>query len=346
MADNKTIDRKYHMNEKLRLRYNKTKTELLDLKDDVTNSVSSQLFELAKESGKGISDVERLQDALLDEADLLDEASEIFQKLYISSRQTSDEIKTRIKEAQQYERDTNRRRFLKPKPTNAMIDYAEKTKKHFAHGNTFYKLFWIFFIGCFAGVIIEMLWCLLRHGYIESRVGLIWGPFNLVYGFGALALTHFLYKYRNRSKFYSFAGGFVVGSVIEYLCSLFQELVFGSTSWDYSRVPFNINGRICVLYSVFWGILGIIWIKSIYPRLSRFILKIPNRIGKTLTWCLLVFMVLNSIASGLVVYRWSKRVEDIPPKSSLDYLIDERYPNERMENLYPNLVFKSQDNKS
>ena len=67
---------------------------------------------------------------------------------------------------------------------------------------------------------------------------------------------------------------------IEYLCSFFQEMLFGSTSWDYSNIPFNLNGRICLLYSVFWGILGILWIKEIYPRMAVWILKIPNKVGK------------------------------------------------------------------
>ncbi|MBQ8333199.1 MAG: hypothetical protein IJX93_05440, partial [Clostridia bacterium] len=56
----------------------------------------------------------------------------------------------------------------------------------FAHGLNFYKLFWVFTIGCFIGVVIETFWCLLRYRKLESRKGLVWGPFNLVYGFGAL----------------------------------------------------------------------------------------------------------------------------------------------------------------
>ena len=342
---NKDQERKYHMNEKLRLRYSKVKADLLDLEEDTTNTVTSQLRELAKETGRGISSVERLKDALLDEADLLEDASEIFSRMHTSTRQSADEIKTRIKEAEQYEKESDaKHRLFKPNPTNAMIDYAEDSTNHFARGNTFYKLFWIFFIGCFAGVIIEMIWCFIRTGHIENRVGLIWGPFNLVYGLGALALSYCLYKYRNRSPFYSFAGGFVVGSIIEYFCSLFQEMVFGSTSWDYSHMPFNIDGRICLLYSIFWGILGVLWIKEIYPRLGRSILKIPNKVGKGLTWALLVFMLIDSLASGLVVYRWSKRVEGIAPQNSLERIIDQSYPDKTMEWLFPNLEFKASDN--
>lgn len=332
--------RRYHMNEKLRLRYKSVKDDLLELEEDVTYSVRSQIKELARTTEGGISDVERLKDALLDEAELLDDASSMFYRLHKSTSDISDEIKTRIKEAETYEKESDKGRFFKPKPTNAMIDYAEDKTNHFARGNTFYKLFWIFFIGCFGGVIIEMIFCLITRGHLENRVGLIWGPFNLVYGLGALALSFFLYKYRNRSRFYSFAGGFIVGSIIEYLCSFFQELVFGSTSWDYSNMPFNLNGRICLLYSIFWGLLGILWIKYVYPRVATWILKIPNKVGKVLTYCLLVFMIVDSIASGIVVYRWHERTKGVVASSRLDEIIDTAYPDKTMEWLFPNLEFK------
>ena len=72
--------------------------------------------------------------------------------MHTSTKQSADEIKTRIKEAEQYEKESDaKHRLFKPNPTNAMIDYAENSTNHFARGNTFYKLFWIFFIGCFAG---------------------------------------------------------------------------------------------------------------------------------------------------------------------------------------------------
>ena len=58
---------------------------------------------------------------------------------------------------------------------------VEGRKDSFAHGLNFYKLFFIFMIGCVVGYCIEMLWCYLRLGYFESRQGLIYGPFSPVY---------------------------------------------------------------------------------------------------------------------------------------------------------------------
>lgn len=251
----------------------------------------------------------------------------------------SDELNARWNDIQKQRK---KHRFLASAPANASIDYKESAAEHFAKGMNLYKLLLVCFVGSFAGVVIELLWCLITNGYLESRSGLVYGPFNLLYGVGAVALTVCLYKFRNRGAWLSFLGGMLVGSVIEYLCSWGQELLFGSRSWDYSHLPFNINGRICLLYSVFWGILGVLWIKNIYPRMAKWILKIPNRIGKIITWVLVVFFAMNALVSCISMYRWSQRRQDIAPSNSFWALIDERFPDERMEKIYANMEFSEE----
>lgn len=308
---------------------------------DVNNKKLSQEMELLA-SDEEMEEEER--DALYERirAQLEDMRSvrELLKKNLNMTAAAIDEVETRLNEKVKNDRKSQKRhRILPPAPTNAQIDYQEKKERHFAQGLTFYKLFWVFFIGCFAGVVIETIYCIIQRGHYESRVGLIYGPFNLVYGFGALFLSLALYRFRNRGRVFSFVGGFVVGSVIEYACSWFQEFFFGSTSWDYSRMPFNLNGRICLLYSMFWGVLGILWIKDIYPRMAKWILKIPNRLGKALTWVLLVFMIFNSAMTGLTALRWSQRREGIPAHNALEEYFDEHYPDERMQKIFANAVF-------
>ena len=291
---------------------------------------------------------ERMDDAqkaafyaeIRDELVLLRKRRDLMAKKLQAFNELIDEVETRLKETEQYDRRKKKKvRILPPAPTNAQIDYREKQEAHFAQGMTFYKLFWVFFIGCFAGVVLETIYCLIQRGHYESRVGLIYGPFNLVYGIGALCLSGALYQFRNRGRVFSFVGGFVVGSVVEYACSWFHEVCFVSTSWDYSNMPYNLNGRICLLYSIFWGILGIFWIKDIYPRLAKWILKIPNKVGKPLTWVLLVFMVFNSVMTLFTSLRWTARREGIEPRNAFEAYLDEHYPDERMQKIFANAEF-------
>lgn len=178
----------------------------------------------------------------------------------------------------------------------------------FATGLNFYKLFWIFFIACFLGVVLETIFVFVTTKKLMNRTGLVMGPFNLVYGIGAVLMTLVLYPLRNSREIFIFLGGALLGGAYEYMCSWAQEKLFGTVSWDYSQMRFNLNGRINLLYCFFWGILGSFWVHDIYPMLSRWIeTYIPNDIGIPLTWLLFIFMMVNTILSTLSVARMSLR---------------------------------------
>ena len=216
---------------------------------------------------------------------------------------------------------------------------AEAEKAVFAGGCGFYKLACLFFIAAFLGDIIETVFCRLTMGVWMSRSSVVWGPFSVVWGLGAVLLTAVLYKYKDRNDRYIFLVGTVAGGAYEYICSVFTELVFGAVFWDYSHIPFNLGGRVNLLYCFFWGIAAVVWLKGIYPVLSKWIERLPIRIGKAATWLMLVFMVANMTVSGLALARYTERnTSDAPSQSALGELLDTRFPDERMERIYPKAV--------
>ena len=117
-----------------------------------------------------------------------------------------------------------------------------------------------------------------------SRSSVVWGPFSIVWGLALAAATLFLYKYRDRSASFFFVAGPLLGGLYEYLCSVFTELVFGTVFWDYSAIPFNLGGRINLLYCFFWGFAAVAWFRGLYPILARWIAKIPPRPGQAVVW--------------------------------------------------------------
>ena len=314
--------------------------EILDMQSRETERFGLMYERLANQDTMTKEEQEALESEVNGEVEVLEKASAKLKKAQRWSSEQADELKTRLKEGKASE---SKRRILRRAPANSVIDYKETKTNNFAAGINFYKIALICISGSFAGVVVELLWCLVRNGYLESRAGLVYGPFNLLYGVGAVALTLILYRYRNRSSAFSFFGGIVIGSAVEYLLSWGQETLFGSTSWDYSELPFNINGRICLLYSVFWGILGVLWIKSIYPRVAKIILKIPDKAGKIITWALTVFMIFNAVMSLLSVWRWSERVHNVPATTIADEFFDKRFPDSRMERIFANMEFDSED---
>ena len=216
---------------------------------------------------------------------------------------------------------------------------AQQSAGVFARGCCFYKLVWLFFIGAFLGDIIETIFCRITVGVWMSRSSVVYGPFSIVWGLGAVLLTAVLYKYRNRSDSYIFLVGTVVGGAYEYICSVFTELVFGTVFWDYSHLPFNLGGRINLLYCFFWGIASVVWLKLIYPRLSGWIEKIPVRWGKSISWILIAFMAVNILVSCLAMGRYVQRqTQPDAPATALAQILDERFPDSRMERIYPNAI--------
>lgn len=236
---------------------------------------------------------------------------------------------------------------------------TEEIKKNddgvFAKGCSFYKIVLLFIIGAFLGDITETIFCRITVGVWMSRSSVVWGPFSIVWGLALALVTLFLYKYKDRSESFLFLTGTLLGGAYEYLCSVFTELVFGKIFWDYSGIPFNLGGRINLLYCFFWGIAAVVWFKKIFPKIEVFIEKIPMTSGKIITWVLLIFMVCNIGVSCMALVRYDERsrenkasqLQEIK-KGSRDYespenslkpwqkWMDEHYDDAKMKKIYPN----------
>ena len=131
------------------------------------------------------------------------------------------------------------------------------------------KIFWIFIIGSILGYIIEMIVGLVQNGHFVSRQGLLIGPFIQVYGVGLVTYYLVISKIKNKNNIKIFIISMILGGLIEYLFSFFQEKLFGTISWDYRNLPFNINGRTSLLHCYYWGIGGILFVKYILPHLDK-----------------------------------------------------------------------------
>lgn len=171
-----------------------------------------------------------------------------------------------------------------------------------------------------------------------SRSSVVWGPFSIVWGLAIAMVTILLHKYQKRSDGVLFFAGTFLGGAYEYICSVFTEIFFGKVFWDYSRIRFNLGGRINLLYCFFWGIAAVAWIKGVYPRISVVIEKIPMKIGKIISWILIVFMCCNMAVSSMALIRSSQREKDIPATQSWQKTMDQRFGDERLKQIYPNAI--------
>ena len=213
-----------------------------------------------------------------------------------------------------------------------------KKKKFTIMGLSIWRILAYFIIYSIVGYIIETIFGIITKGRWESRQSFLYGPFCAIYGLGAAIMIIFLHKY---SKKYTtlFWGGFIVGSIVEYLVSLIGEMILGVKWWDYSDMPLNINGRICVYFSLFWGFLALYLIASFNPRIYKFInwckSKISLKTLKSLTLTVTIIMLIDFIITGVAMYFFLIRMIaqndlDVPKKEIVAQKYEDIYNNEKL----------------
>lgn len=201
----------------------------------------------------------------------------------------------------------------------------------------FMKLFWIFILGSFFGYVVETIYAFIKSGgHFVIRQGLLYGPFIQVYGLGAMAYYILLLKTQEPKKVFILS--FFIGGLLEFICSYLQEIIFGSVSWDYSGTFLNINGRTNLQYCIYWGIIGIVFLKFFWrftPNLDNII---NSKKWRIITYILMAFMLFDITISCVACARQNERKHDIPPKNSFDVFLDNKYPDEFMDKMYNNRI--------
>ena len=223
---------------------------------------------------------------------------------------------------------------------NKEAETTAKKKKFTIMGLSIWRILAYFIIYSVVGYIIETVFGIVTKGRWESRQSFLYGPFCAIYGLGAAIMIIFLHKY---SKKYNtlFIGGFIVGSIVEYLVSWIGEMILGVKWWDYSDMPLNINGRICVYFSIFWGFLALYLIASFNPKIDKMIDWIKSKIStqalKTLTLSatiiLLIDCIITAFAMSFFLIRMIAQNDlNVPKKEIVMQKYEDIYSNEKLSN--------------
>lgn len=258
---------------------------------------------------------------------------------------------SRVKAIQKREEEEEEKRFRKisakiwgrlERAYPGLSETEPVTDQVFAKGVCFDKLIWVFLISALLGDFIETIYCRVVGGVWMSRSSVLYGPFSLVWGIGAVLLTLVLQRLAGKPDRYVFVASCFIGGVFEYTCSVFTEVVLGTTFWDYSNMPLNFGGRTNLLYCFFWGILAVFWIKICYPRMSKLVEKIPPITGQVVTWAIVLLMSCNALISAAAMVRYTERVDGLAPDNVIEELLDEAYDNETIERVWPNMRITAQ----
>ena len=151
-----------------------------------------------------------------------------------------------------------------------------------------------------------------------------------------MLLTLILLKHKDSSYIKLFLISFVFGTILEYILSLSMEFLVGFTAWDYSKKFLNINGRVALFYSLFWGLLGIIWIKLCYPYVIKIINKINVGVGKKLMIFLIIFLIFDTVLTFSAIDRARECDLGIAPANSYEKFLDKTFNSKYLKNMFNN----------
>ena len=228
-----------------------------------------------------------------------------------------------------------------------------------------WKLFFYFIIYSFLGYIIETIYGIITMGVFQSRQSFLYGPFCGIYGIAAVFIIFFS-KYFNKNTFTLFLGGCLIGSATEYIISFLLEVFLDTNWWNYSNYFLNINGRICLLYTAFWGALTVFLIRYLNPLIEKIckkiFQKIPYRIIKRIILIIIIFITFDCfltcyaqdvfitkvvIENNIETKDIKRRKEYYKKLQTNSYLkkFNEKFFNDtKMIKTFPNIKIKDKDN--
>lgn len=173
------------------------------------------------------------------------------------------------------------------------------------------ELFWQFFLYSFLGFLLELVFARITRSEKQDRKCMLLLPLCPVYGLGAILILHLPAAVQHRPLLLYLCAA-AAATAVEYGTDWLCERMLGVRFWDYSALRWNWNGRVCLAFSLAWGLLalGLVWVVN--PALTGVIAAIPFPVtcaAAFLTSCdtLLTVILLRTFGSTKIL-RWYDRL--------------------------------------
>ena len=163
-----------------------------------------------------------------------------------------------------------------------------------------------FFIYSVMGWLWETVYCSLKAGKFIYR-GFLIGPYCPIYGFGIIMVLYFIEPFHNNLiLLYIFST--IIVTLLEFFTSYFLEKIFHTTWWDYHKVPFNIQGRVALPVSLFWGFCCVIVVKFVQPLVNEYVGHLNSTFGVSLSIIIVFIMLLDTVVSVRKIFSFQNIV--------------------------------------
>lgn len=159
----------------------------------------------------------------------------------------------------------------------------------------FYNIVIYFMLYSFIGWTFEVAYAAYKEKRFVNR-GFLAGPICPIYGFGALlilSLDSFI-RSEAMSLYISIASAIIFTTALEYITGYAMEKFLNTKAWDYSNEVLNLHGRICLKFSLFWGMLACMQLIILHPVLSTYVNAASQPVKQAIAVLLLGLVVIHT----------------------------------------------------
>lgn len=201
-----------------------------------------------------------------------------------------------------------------------------------------------YFIYSFLGWVLESVAkTVTQKTFVNS--GFLYGPFCPIYGIGSVIMILILNSYKGHYVT-TFMISIIIFTIWEYFVGWLLEKMFNTKYWDYSQNRFHIKGRVCLINSLIWGVLGVLFTEAIHPAISSAIYKLPVIAINISTLILIIYMIIDFIITAtkmkninLRLARFSEISETIKEKlEELKTLTEKASKKAKNKEMLQNLI--------
>ena len=167
---------------------------------------------------------------------------------------------------------------------------------------SFIYLFIFFITYSILGWMCEIIWCSVGERKFVKERGFFLGPWCPIYGFGAIIIVKVLNVYQN-DPLVLFIMTIFITTILEYFTSYILEKMFNNRWWDYSGQFLNVEGRICLINCITFGLAALFVTYSVQPVLENLIYEIPNLLIIILFIISFSFFMFDVVVSLVSAYK-------------------------------------------
>lgn len=172
--------------------------------------------------------------------------------------------------------------------------------------NIYYLLLYFFVYG-FLGWCVEVGFAAVKQHHFVNR-GFLNGPICPIYGVGVSAVIAVLTPYKS-NLILLYVSSVVLVTVLEGLTGWAMDKIFHNKWWDYSDMPFNIGGYVCLVFSLVWGVACVIIMNFVHPVIHKLLTFVPHTLGMILIVLLGMILFADLYVTSSAIFKFNRHLE-------------------------------------